>query len=310
MMALNMKLLKLLAPLALITVTLPAVAGLEAQRVTDNVYALVGEMGQRSAENLANNATFGVLVTAEGVVLVDPGGSYKGAEEIATAVRAITEQPIKWVINSGGQDHRWLGNGYFKARGARLVASAAAVADQRARTNDQLLGLDALVGEKRAAGTEPHYADEWFEHELDLNIGGVAIEIRHLGAAHTPGHSFVWLPGQRVLFTGDAVYVERMLGVGSMSNSRSWIEVFEAMAALEPLHVIPGHGHATDLATATKDTYDYLQLLRREVGRLLDEGAGMEEVSTIDQSRFSYLKVYEEIKGRNAQQVYAEMEFE
>lgn len=49
---------------------------LEVQNVTDGVYALVGPKEQRSAENLANNATFGVVVTDEGVVLMDPGGSY------------------------------------------------------------------------------------------------------------------------------------------------------------------------------------------------------------------------------------------
>ena len=52
----------------------------EVQTVTDGVYALVGPKVQRSGENLANNATFGVVVTDEGVVLMDLGGSWKGAE--------------------------------------------------------------------------------------------------------------------------------------------------------------------------------------------------------------------------------------
>jgi hypothetical protein len=101
-----------------------------------------------------------------------------------------------------------------------------------------------------------------------------------------------------------------MLGVASHSNSASWLKVFESIAAHKPEHVIPGHGHATDLTTATKDTYDYLRFLRQGVAQLIDSGGGLADVSRINQSRFSYLKVYEQIKGRNAHQVYQEMEWE
>ncbi|MBL7005364.1 MAG: hypothetical protein ISR69_15205, partial [Gammaproteobacteria bacterium] len=48
------------------------------QQVTSDVYALVGELGNRSAENYGNNATFGVVITNKGVVLIDSGASYKG----------------------------------------------------------------------------------------------------------------------------------------------------------------------------------------------------------------------------------------
>lgn len=298
------------AALALL-VSLPlAAAGLEVQPVTEGVYAIVGEMDQRSPENLGNNATFGLVVTAAGLVLVDPGGTRAGAERLHEVIRTVSDRPVTLVINTGGQDHRWLGNGYWKAQGAHIVASAAAVADQRARARDQINGLWQLVGEAGVRGTEPVYADETFGEALDLELGGVRFELRHTGPAHTPGDSFVWLPDRGVVFTGDIVYVERMLGVGAQSHSGRWLEAFEALAALQPAHVVPGHGHATDLAQARADTYDYLRFLRAAVRELLDAGGGMEEVGGIDQSRFDYLAVSDQIAGRNAQQVYAELEFE
>jgi hypothetical protein len=52
------------------------------QKVTDNVYALVGELSQRSKTNLGNNSTHGVIITSKGVVLIDSGASYLGAKEI------------------------------------------------------------------------------------------------------------------------------------------------------------------------------------------------------------------------------------
>lgn len=283
---------------------------LEVQLVGENVYALVSEMEQRSDANLANNATFGVIVTTEGVVLVDPGGSYLGAQQVAATIKQLSDKPVVLVINSGGQDHRWLGNSYFKQQGARIIASTAAVADQKGRTREQLLGLQALLSQENLKGTEPVYASETFDDKKLLQIGGVAIELYHVGPAHTPGDTLIWLPQQQIAFAGDVVYVERMLGVGTMSNSAHWLKAFDRLEALNPEWVVPGHGHAVPLHEARADTYEYLLFLREAVAGMLDEGIGMERVGEIDQSRFSHLKVYEQIKGRNAQQVYVEMEWE
>jgi glyoxylase-like metal-dependent hydrolase (beta-lactamase superfamily II) len=287
-----------------------AATPLEVQQLSDNVYALVGEMEQRSDANLANNATFGVIVTDDGVVLVDPGGSYLGAEQIAETVKMISDRPVVLVINSGGQDHRWLGNGYFKQHGAKIIAAEAAVADHKARLQDEMFMLHNLLSEDTLKGTEPVYADETFGERNSLEIGGMHLELIHVGPAHTPADTLVWLPAQQIVFAGDVVYVERMLGVLPMSKSGHWLEAFETLADLQPKWVVPGHGHAVTLEKARADTYDYLVFLREAVAAMLDEGMGMERVGEIDQSRFSHLKVYEQIKGRNAQQVYSEMEWE
>jgi glyoxylase-like metal-dependent hydrolase (beta-lactamase superfamily II) len=296
--------------LAMLVCAPAGAATLEVQKVTDDVYAIVGEMDQRSPENLGNNATFGVIMTDDGVVLVDPGGSYKGAAQIEQALRTVTDKPVVLVIDSGGQDHRWLGNGYWKEKGARIIASKAAEEDHKARASDQLTMLERLITPEGLAGTRDVYADETFESEHQETIGGTRLVIRHTGAAHTPGDSFVWLPDKRVVFTGDIVYVERLLGVMSESKTSSWIEAFEAIAALDPEHVVPGHGHATTLAQARADTYDYLVFLRGAVKSLYDAGRGIDAIGTIDQTRFDRLKVFDQLSGRNASQVYQELEWE
>ncbi|PLY12973.1 MAG: MBL fold metallo-hydrolase [Sedimenticola sp.] len=290
--------------------SISATAGLELQKVTDQVYAIVGELSQRSPENLGNNATFGLIVTNAGLVLVDPGGSEQGAAAIHALIKGVSDQPVKWVINTGGQDHRWLGNHYWAERGASIIASSAAVADQKNRSGGQLGTLQQLVGEAGMAGTSPRYADQLFENELALELGGVQLLIRHLGAAHTPGDSFVYLPQQNVLFSGDIIYLERMLGVGSQSNSKSWLAVLEAIAELNPEWVIPGHGHAAGFDKAQRDTIDYLRTLRQRVAEFLDEGGALEEIGQVDQSEFDYLEVSDQLAGRNAHQVFQEMEFE
>jgi len=283
---------------------------LAVEKLSENVYALVGPLTNRDATNLGNNANFGVIVTDHGVVLIDPGATYQGARMIHAAIREITEQPVRIVINTGGQDHRWLGNGYFKEHGAHIVASREAVIDQKARLQDQWFRLNTLVGGAGTEGTEPVYADETFVDSKTFTLGRTRVEVRYLGHAHTPGASIVWLPEEKIVFAGDIVYVGRMLRIGTESAHRSWISSFEAMAALQPEVVVGGHGQPATLSRATADSYDYLVFLREAVQAFVEEGNGIEDVGTIDQSRFSYLDNYDSLKGRNAQRVFEELEWE
>lgn len=283
---------------------------LSLEKVSDNVYTIVGELGNRTEKNLGNNATFGFVITSDGVVLIDSGATYLGAEKIHQMIGTVTSKRIITVINTGGQDHRWLGNSYFKQLGAKIIASKHAVEDQKARLQDQMFMLGNLVGKEGLANTEAVYADTVFDDESTIDIGGVTFNIFHAGQAHTPGDSFIWLPEKNVMFTGDIVYTERMLGVGSQSNSKSWISVFESMAAFKPLHLVPGHGRATTLAQAKKDTYDYLQFLRQSVADFMENGGDITNIRAIDQSKFSHLLNYDTLAGRNAQQVYTELEWE
>lgn len=293
-----------------VTVQADKVSGLEVQPLQDNVYALVGEMGQRSAENLGNNSTHGVVVLESGVLLVDSGGSYQGARAIEKAIQTITDKPVKWVVNTGGQDHRWLGNGYFKAQGAKIYASKKAVADQKAHCQSKLDGMARLIGDDQLKGTECVYADDMFEKEKNLTLDGEAFELHHAGPAHTVGNTFVWMPSTQTAFVGDMVYNERILGVQYTKDVKGWISSFEAMAAFKPEWVVPGHGHAAGLEKATQDTYEYLVFLHDEVSRVVDEGGDMIAAGKIDQSRFDYLVGFDSLAAKNALWAFEKLEFE
>jgi hypothetical protein len=264
---------------------------LRLQKVVENVYAIVGDLGNRTADNLGNNATFGFVVTTEGVVLIDSGGTYLGAQKIEQLIETVTDKAVVTVINSGGQDHRWLGNGYFKKLGAQIIASEDAVTDQKARTQDQFFILGNLVGDQGIRGTDAVYAETTFKEQFDFKKGDTIFNIRHSGQAHTPG-------------------VERILGVGAQSNSKTWIDAFQAMATYNPEYLIPGHGETTNLSQAKKDTYDYLVFLRQSVFDFMENGGDLTEISRVDQSKFNYLLNYENLSGRNAQQVFTEIEWE
>ena len=67
----------------------------KAERVTDQVFAIVGPLGQRSADNDGLNANFGFVVTSTGVILIDSGASLLGAKKIEAAIRKVTKQPVR-----------------------------------------------------------------------------------------------------------------------------------------------------------------------------------------------------------------------
>jgi len=284
-------------------------AALEPVAVAPGLWAIVGPKGQRNSANYGNNATFGLIETSEGAVLVDPGGTYQGAERLHDVVKGLTDQPVTHVINTGGQDHRWLGNGYWRGQGAQIIAAAAAVADQQDRQSMQFTMLSQLVG-MALDGTEPAYADVVFDEAHVLELGGLRIEIANPAPAHTPGDAYVWVPERSAVFTGDIVYTERMLGILDFSDSAGWVEAFAAVEALAPAHVIPGHGRPTDLARAKADTGQYLIDLRSAMRTHIDDGGDIIGSVQIDQSRYDYLELSDMLAGRNAQAVFQQMEWE
>lgn len=293
----------------LLPVVSTAAVKMEIQKIDDNIYALVGELDQRSPKNFANNSTHGIVVTDDGVILVDPGGSYKGGEQIHQYIKTITDKPIKYVINTGGQDHRWLGNSYFKALGAQIITSETALRDHKERTNYHFNRLDQLLGES-LDGTTEVYADITFADKMELSLGGMNFVLMHAGPAHTPGDLFVWVPDNKVMFSGDIVFNNRALGPGPAQNVKSWIKVFDKMIAFDPKIIVPGHGFAAGPEKAKKDTYDYLVFLKESVESIIEDGGDVHDALKIDQSRFSYLKVFDRISKRNAQSVFNQMEFD
>ena len=302
--------------LLLLTALLPFLAQpafarqLEIQPVVDNVYALVGTINQRSPENFGDNATFGVIVTPAGVVLVDPGGSWKGAELIDQTLDEITDQPVKYVIDTGGQDHRWLGNGYWQAQGATVISSASAEADRYARLNDELTMLERFAGKSALEGTEPTKADITFDASYTLDFGGEHLEIIHPETGgHTSGDSLVWLADKSVMFTGDIAFHERMLGFAE-DRFLGWIKGFETMATYAPQHVVPGHGHATTLAAVRHDTYDYLVNLRDKMRAYIASGGDEFGSFNVDQSAFRDLPHFKDLAGKNAQRAFHVLEWE
>lgn len=294
--------------------TLSLVAGaveVRFTRVADNVYAYIGDTEGRTYDNEGLNANIGLVVTKAGAVLIDSGPTRQVAQKIEAAARAVTSQPIRWVINSGGQDHRWLGNGYFKEKGAEIIAHQGAEADMKERAGEHVEGLKRVLNE-RFEGTAPVMPTRWLtDADTRLDLGGTVIELKYRGGGHTPGDTLVWLPQTRVLFSGDAVYVDRILGLLPVSQTKTWLQTFAAIDELKPAVIVPGHGRVTDLATAQKETRDLLLALRAHMKKAVDDGLDIgAAVKSFDGKPFMGRKHAEVWLPQLANRTYLEVERE
>jgi glyoxylase-like metal-dependent hydrolase (beta-lactamase superfamily II) len=281
----------------------------QAEKVADKVYAIVGPLGQRSAENDGLNANFGFVVTPKGVILIDSGASRLGAQKLEAAIARVTKQPVRWVINTGSQDHRWLGNDHFAGKGAEVIALARTAATQAEYATQHMDGLKRFLGE-RMQGTQPLPAPKTLAGETaTLELGGVTLEIAYTDA-HFPGDARVWLPQQRVAFSGDLVYVDRLLGVLPWSSVQNGQRAFHALAALAPARIVPGHGRVCDLAQAQRETGDYYDFLADKVGAAAREMEPMD--ATLDRyadlPEFRDLENYGDLHRANMNRAFVEFE--
>ena len=278
--------------------------------VTDGVFAYIGDTEGRTYDNEGLNANIGLVVTPAGAVLIDSGATFQTARKIHEAARKVTTQPIKWVINTGGQDHRWLGNGYFKSQGVETIAHAAAEADMKARAGNHMEGLKVL--KERLDGTVPTLPSRFVTgQDTRLELGGVVMELKHRHGGHTPGDTLVWLPQKNVMFTGDVVYVDRTLGLIPVSRSKTWLESFSVIDEIKPRTIVPGHGNVTNLATAQAHTRDLLLALRAHMKKAIDDGVDLDAaVKSFNGKPFAVLKHADVWIPQLANQTYLEMERE
>ena len=283
---------------------------LTVEKMGDGIFALVGPTGARRHENFGLNANYGVIDTPEGAILVDSGPSTAAAKLLEAEARKLTGKPVRWVINTGSQDHRWLGNAYFAGQGAEILALARTVATQsrlapaqidalRPALQEQVDGLRAMPAPRPLPGDS-----------ASLTLGGRAIALRYFADAHFPGDAVVWLPAEKILFAGDHIYVDRMLGILPESDGEAWLNAFEQAVALQPARIVPGHGGVCDVARARRDSGDYLRFVLSGVKALAEEMAGVEAaVSSLgNDGRFGYLENSAELHKGNVSRAYLRLE--
>ena len=278
--------------------------------VIPHVWSAIGATAPPTYDNNGHNNNLSFIVTGDGVIVVNGGAAWTLAEALHDEIRAITDQPVKLVINENGQGHAMLGNSYWAAQGVPILAHTDAAAAFEA-DGAQSLQRHQRVLREGADGTELAGPTDTFEDSRTIEMGDMTIEVLYLGPAHSPGDVSVWLPEQSLVIAGDMAFHERMLPIFGDTNTRDWLQTWETeFEALGATYVIPGHGHPTNMDQVRRYTRDYLVYLRDQIRAHLDDGGDLAEAYYVDQSPYAHLDTFEELATRNAGRVYEEMEWE
>jgi glyoxylase-like metal-dependent hydrolase (beta-lactamase superfamily II) len=278
--------------------------------VVPGVWSAIGATQPPTYENSGHNNNLSFVIGERGVLVVNGGGAYVLAEALHREIQAVTDKPVLAVVDENGQGHAMLGNGYWQARGVKIIAHEDAASVWAEEAWDILERMKA-VNKDKARGTEVVMVDETFADSMTLDLGGVAAQLIAFGPAHSPGDISVWLPERKVIIAGDMAFHERLPPIFEETETAAWLESFAAFAELaQDAVVVPGHGGPTDLATVDRYTRGYLLYLREKVRALLDAGGSLKEAYEIDQSPYAGLDTFEFLAKRNAGRVYVEMEFD
>lgn len=278
--------------------------------VIPGVWSAIGATAPPTYENAGHNNNLSFVVTGDGVVVVNGGAAYGLAKALHDEIKAITDQPVKIVINENGQGHAMLGNSYWSEQGVPIVAHTDAAHEFEEYGAQILQGMERYNRDK-AEGTFLAGPTETFDDEYIIEMGDYRLEVRYLGPAHSPGDVSVWLPEQSLVIAGDMAFHERMLPIFGDTMTADWLETWDA--EFEPLnatYVIPGHGHPTNMDQVRRYTKDYLVYLRAKIGEHLDNGGELADAYYVDQTPYKHLDTYDELATKNAGRVYEQMEFE
>ena len=274
------------------------------------VFSAIGATAPPTYENSGHNNNLSFVITTDGVVVINSGASVRLASALHEEIKTITDQPVKLVINENGQGHAVLGNLYWSQLGIDILAHEDAIHEIEENSYTILERMKSYNRDK-AVGTEVVIPNKSFSEKSIFTLGDLEFHVLHLGPAHGPGDTQVWLPQLSLMIAGDMAFHERMLPIFENTCTKCWLETWdEKFAPLNATYVIPGHGHPTNMAQVTRFTRDYLKDLRAKVLEVIDNGGDLAEAFYVDQERWRSLDTFEELAKRNAGRVFEEMEFE
>ncbi|MCK0151051.1 MBL fold metallo-hydrolase [Marivita sp. S6314] len=278
--------------------------------VIPHVFSAIGATAPPTYENSGHNNNLSFIVTGDGVIVINGGASARLAAALHDEIKAVTDQPVKLVINENGQGHAMLGNSYWAGLGVDILAHEDAIAEVTENGHFILEGMKRYNRDK-AEGTEVVPANLSFSDKHVIEMGDVTVEVLHLGPAHDPGDVQVWIPQWDIVIAGDIAFHERMPPIFPHTCTSCWVETFDGpFTDLNATYVIPGHGHPTNMAQVTRYTSDYIKDLRAKIGAHIDDGGELSEAYYVDQSNWQHLDTFEELATKNAGRVFEEMEWE
>ena len=247
----------------------PTGVQLQTKELAPGVYALL------STRPPVDNSGF--IVGEKGVLVIDAHINGAMARQIQAAVRAVTDKPILYLVNTNYHGDHTFGNYAFPAE-TTIVAQRETAAAMRHFDREKALLLPTVNGNAAIFdGVRLRLPDVTFEKSLRLDLGGRVVELHHFGHGNTPGDTVVYVPEAKAAWTGNLI-----LGAGSIpwaieGQTQAYLETIARLAARLDIETIVG-GHILITPGETLGVYlDYLSAHIKSVQRALGAGKTLEQ---------------------------------
>jgi len=238
----------------------------EFRKVADDVYAFVGKR---------NDANALVVVTTQGVVVVDTGNSPPETRVLANFIKSVTAQPVRYVIISQNHGDHTGGTPLF-APPANVIVHDRVAKDWASWKPYQITSWRKRFRERTEAMKDVNPIDTVlsFSDKTTLKLGGKTIELIYIDDPYNPGDIAVWLPEAGVMHAGFVGYLDRHPDIRpdySHGTTMGMLKQLEVLSALKPKVMIPAHGPLGDVKDLHALT-DYLLLARQKVRTMMAKG--------------------------------------
>jgi cyclase len=242
------------------------------KKLKDGIYVYVGK---------EFNSNCGIVLTQEGVVLIDSGHNPTDSRAISDSVKKLTSLPVRFLIDTEPHPDHTTGHFVFSPP-ATIIAHEGATESMKGRERespDRIQKMMTVSPEMRAAlegyrFIAPHIE---YQQKMTLNLGERTFDLMYLKGVHSEADTAVWLPKERVLFSASAAVVNQYNILRPFVTIPDILAAMKMMKGLNPEFVIPGHG-TPGTVKIFEDSERYYALLLERVGKMAREGKSLEEI--------------------------------